>query len=51
MRKDNLPIKQKLLDQIEDYELARIAKQREKKSFRKDYVKIEQALEKVIKDK
>jgi len=36
-----------LLDQIEDYELGRLARGREKKSSKKDYISLKAALRKV----
>ncbi len=36
-----------ILDQIEDYELGKLAKEREGKSSRKDYISLEAALRKV----
>jgi len=36
-----------ILDQIEDYELGKLARERDKKSSKKDYISLEAALRKV----
>ncbi|MBI4975035.1 MAG: type II toxin-antitoxin system Phd/YefM family antitoxin [Candidatus Omnitrophica bacterium] len=40
---------EELLDRIEDYELGRIARAREKRSSKKDYISFEKALRKTAK--
>jgi prevent-host-death family protein len=44
---DEYELMEGLLDRIEDYELGRIAGEREKKSSMKDYITLEKALRKV----